>query len=168
MSHQISFYMMSTDLQCALKSILNCGDYVILHSRSHNSKPRILSKVEFEEDEKTWLYYYLARPEDVLSIKMEEVSTQGYWSIDSLYAPVVELHCCAFDNSTIRQGRLYFEDRYYDDKGQKVVKPEPYVRWANCVLATMKKNLKRDSSRDAYVGSEVLTWARDCGGILLI
>jgi hypothetical protein len=156
MSQQISFYMTPTDLRAAMKRIADCGDFVILHSRSPQSQPHVLSTDEFEDRGKPWLYFYITRPEFLRSIKMREVPAQGYWAIDSLRSAVIELNRCFYDGSQLKVGRLFFDTSYYDETDQKVAKPESFLAWAKCVLAATKKTLKRDASRSAYIGLDAL------------
>jgi len=166
MGHQITFYLTPSDLEGAMKRIAACGDFVILHSRSPQSQPRVISTVDFEEEGKPWLYFYITRPEYLRLIKMREVPAQKYWAVDSLRSPVVELNRSTFDGKKIGEGRLYFQDSYYDEAGRKVSKSQPFLEWAKCTLAAMKKTLTQDTSRDTYVGIDAISITKNQGGLL--
>jgi hypothetical protein len=167
MGHQITFYMTPSDLESAMKRIAACGDFVILHSRSPESHPRVISTIDFVEEGRPWLYFYVTHIEYLQLIKMREVPAQRYWAIDSLRSPVVELNRSSFDGKNIGEGRFYFEDSYYDEGGQKVSKPTGFLGWAKCTLAAAKRTLKRDRARDAYVGVEALSAIKHQGGALI-
>lgn len=126
-----------------------------------------MPSVDFEENGGKWLFFYLVRPDDLASIQMHEVAKQNYWAIDDLRSPVVEFSSCFFDGVKIRQGRVYFQTRYYAETGQLVTKSESFVKWARCVLAAVKKTLHRDPASGNYVGPDALTWVEQKDGILL-
>jgi hypothetical protein len=167
MSQQVNFYLTPTDLHAAEDRIRKCGDFLVLHTRSLDAKPRIVPSVDFEENGKKWLFFYLVRPTDLASIQMHKVEKQNFWAIDDLQSPVVEFSTCFFDGNKMRQGRVYFQSRYYAETGQTVTKPDSFIKWAKCILATMKKTLHCDSNRGIYIGADALTWADQKGGIFL-
>ena len=167
MGQQVNFYATPNDLKAAEERIRQCGDYLVLHARSPQSKPRIVPSVDFEENGKKWLFYYLVKPDDLASVQTREVAKQDYWTIDDLRSPVVEFTSSFFDGAKMRPGRVYFQDRYYADNGQLVTKPESYVKWAKSILVAVKKELQRDTALDAYIGPDALNWVKQQGGTLL-
>lgn len=67
----------------------------------------------------------------------------------------------------MRQGRIFFQSRYYVDSGQVAIKDESFIKWGKCVLSAIKKTLHRDSVRSIYIGSDTLRWVEQDGGKLL-
>lgn len=166
MGQQINFYMTPRDLEIAMKHIMGCGEYVILHYKSSQSKPNVVPNLEFEENGKPWLYFYLTRSEFLPLIKMYEVPAQKYWAIDSLRSPVLELNRSFFDGKNLRMGRIYFHTNYYDDVGRKVTKSEAFLIWTKCILAVMKKTLKLDRSLGVYIGTDAMVVSNEGGNLL--
>ncbi len=167
MGQQTTFYLTPTDLRATEERIRKCGEFLVLHTRASEARPRIVPSLDYEENGKKWLFFYLVRPDDLSSVQMHEVAKQNYWAIDSLRSPVVEFSSCFFDGVKIRQGRVYFQSRYYAETGQLVTKPDSFVKWAESVLAAVKKTLHRDPASGNYVGSDTLTWVQQKGGTLL-
>jgi len=90
MGQQVNFYLSPADLRALEERIRKCGEFLILHSRSPEAKPRIVSSLDFEENGEKWLFFFLVRPAELASIQMHEVAKQNYWAIDDLHSPVVE------------------------------------------------------------------------------
>lgn len=167
MGQQVRFYLTLKDLHAIEKCIHKCGEYLVLHSRSPNKKPRIVPSLNFEEYGERWLSFRLVRPDDLAFIRMRHVSEQNYWAIDRLRSPVVEFSSGFFDGVKMRHGRLYFQTRYFGKNDELLIKPDPFVKWARCVLAAVKKALHRHPTRHAYVGPDTMIWVEQKGGILL-
>jgi hypothetical protein len=156
MSKQLSFYLTPKDLRQLEPLLRACGPLAVLHSRSPSSSPKVLPTFDIKEGGKDWLFLFLAREQDVSQILMEEVRAQGYWSIDDLKSPVAEFTRCFFDDARLRCGRIYFKTDYYDPAGKLVEKPTPFLEWADCILKTLKKSLKK--SGNYYVGDDAAQW----------
>jgi hypothetical protein len=156
MGQQVNFYLTSDDMTGLMREFAKCGDFVALDSRPLQSHPRSLPSIEYDERGEPGRYFYLTRPEFVASVKTYKVEHQDYWHIDDGYSPVIELIRCFSNERLIRRGRLYIIDHYYDEDGQKVMKPESFLHWAKCVFASAKKTLKYDATLGAYVGPDAL------------
>ena len=113
---------------------------------------QVLARVEHMG--KTPLTLYLARPADVGAVAFREVAEQGYWTVDDLRSPVVELTRCYFDGKMLRSGRLFYETGYYGGDGAWVDKPKAFLAWAEALLGAARKALRREPRLDAYLGPE--------------
>ncbi|MEZ4297826.1 MAG: hypothetical protein R3B70_22915 [Polyangiaceae bacterium] len=164
MGHQANFYATPTDIAELQERIAKLEPMAILHSRSPTATPRVLPSLRFEENSQAFLHYYLVREGDFDKVVTEYVPTQGYWSIEELFSPVVELSSCFFDGNILRQGRVYYKDGFYGPDGLWVDKPEPFRTWAKAVLRHTKKLLKKHG-RD-YIGKDALRWVEEEGGKL--
>jgi hypothetical protein len=112
-----------------------------------------------------WLHLFLARPEDVDAVVMRHVPTQGYWTVDVLYSPVVEFQRCYFDGKILRRGRAYFVDKYFGPNADVVQKPEAFRKWAQSVLGAIRRGLHRRGLD--YVGSDAERWLLSTEGALV-
>ena len=156
MGRQVSFYLTSMDLNELMRSITKCGDFVTLDSRPLHSQPRILPSVERDERGEPSRYFYLTRSEFLASVKTYKVERQDYWHVDDGYSPVIELISCFSHERVLKRGRLYFIDHYFDEDGKKVTKPDAFLRWAKCVLGSVKNAMKYDATLGAYIGPDAL------------
>lgn len=165
MGHQFNYYLTSTDLRDAIDRTRRCGDCVLLHYRSLEPKPRILSDADFREAGTLYFSFWLVRTEDLLSIRMREVPSQHYWSIDDKSA-VIELGACGLRGNYMRRSRAFYEDAYYNADGRAVSKPQPFLDWAKCIFAAMKRTLKYDRVCYAYIGRNTLAWVKNGGQLV--
>ncbi len=168
MGQQVNFYLTPEDFSDLMLRVARCGDFVVIHSRSPEARPRVVPSAHFEEDGSPWLFVGFARPDDIGAIRMDAVSAQGYWGFDELRSPVIALTRCFHDGHILRRGRLYAVDGYYDENGAKVKKPEPFLRWARCVLTAARKGLARDPSLGAYLGPNARARTSEPGGLVLV
>ncbi len=150
MGRQVNFYLEPRDVALLETAIRALGDVCILHSRSPNHEPRVVSTTAVEENGQPWLFFYLARPEELSAIVTRHVPTQKYWAIDVLRSPVIEFCRSFFDGKTIRRGRLYYTDSFYDENGALVRKGESFLEWAGAVAKCARRALKRQGGD--YVG----------------
>jgi hypothetical protein len=157
MSQQFIIYMTPRDLPATARQIFKCGPYQVLHYLSKNQEPRFVSGLEATELENFRLSLYLARPEDIGLVIMEEVPAQGYWTIDVIRSPVIQFSKCFFDGEKLRAGRLYVAKGYYGESGGWVEKPAEFLYWAQAVFKSVKKGLTYDSERRAYFGGDALS-----------
>lgn len=163
MSRQLSFYLTPADMRTAVGRISECGEIVLLHSRS--TQPRPLPAIDFAENGQPCPNLVVTRPSLLDAIVLREVELQGYWSVDILRSPAIELRVSSYDGQKIGEGRLYFETSYFSQYG-KVNKPEAFLSWASCVLKAFKKTLKRNARMGAYVGLDALSQSLSGQGVL--
>ena len=165
MGHQVNFYLDPADTIALEEAIRTLGPLLVLHSRSPGPEPRVLECVSIEESGQPWLFLHLVRPEDLQSVVTRHVPAQGYWTIDVLRSPVIELNRCFFDGKILRRGRLYYVDGFYNASDEWQEKSDSFKRWAKTVLAKVKKGLKKHEMD--YIGTGAETWLASSGGRLV-
>ncbi|WP_338771152.1 hypothetical protein [Massilia sp. METH4] len=164
MARQTQFYVTPediADIEAAITS--RCGDFVIVQIRSESAFPRLIDTMNHAENAKRWLYYFIARPEDVSKIVLNFVGAQHYWAIDPTINPVIEFHCSYLDGQIVRGGRAYYSARYYDKNGVERSKDEEFLAWADCVMASVRSRLTRYQSR--YAGPRLKLLCESGGNI---
>ena len=164
MGHQLNFHATLPDVARLEEIVRAIEPVVVLHSRSPTAEPRIVPSVNFEEQGRRWLFYFLVREADLGRAVTEPVPAQGYWSVDVLRSPVVQFTNCYFDGLVLRRGRIYYVDGYYGADGTWVEKPETFRLWAATLRKATRKALSR---RDGdYIGREAALWLEREGGRL--
>ena len=161
MGHQISFYLSQADMFVLENKFLTLDDALILHTHARGPYPRCVDSTDFVENGQRWYFFYFVRRIDLDSLIMEEVKTQGYWSIDNLRSPVIEFIRSDFDGKKIRSGRLYYNDVYYDDAGKLVGKTPGFDVWAKRVLSKARRSLTYDKELFAYLGNEAIEMCKN-------
>ena len=154
MGHQINFFLGPNDqleLEARLKKV---DELVVLHSRSPTPEPRVVHSMNFAEDGKQWLFVYLVRPNDLSTVQTRAISAQGYWVVNDLISPVVEVDRCYYDGKILRRGRLYYVDGFYDQKDQSIEKATEFKAWAKRLFAAARKTLTYDKELGAHIGPE--------------
>lgn len=165
MGHQVNFYATPVDIGELERSIGQLEPTVIVHSRSPSAGPRIVSSLNLTEDGQRWLFYFLVRESDLLHVVTEHVPAQGYWAIDAIRSPVIEFNSCYFDGKVLRRGRVYYVDGFYGEDEAWVEKSESFRIWAQAVLRTTKKALKKHGTD--YIGKDALAWLHRENGKLV-
>ncbi len=164
MGHQTRFYMTPKDATDFQKRLAERTDFLILLRKSPTSAPRIVDTLCYVENGEPWYGMFLARPEDLDRIVMCYIDTQGYWTVEESPSPVIEFSRSFFEDRTLRESRIYYEDKFLNDKNEFEMKPESFRTWAKMVHSTLKKFLKRRKSRYVeYIGPDAQAWL-DAGG----
>ena len=153
MGHQINFFLGPNDLLELEARLKKVDAPVVLHSRSPTRKPRVLDTMNFTEDGKQWLFLYLVRSQDLNSLRIKEIKAQGYWSVDTLTSPVIELDRCYYDGKILRRGRLYYVDGFYEQE-EWVEKSSDFKTWAKRLFNVARKTLVYDKELGSHVGAE--------------
>ena len=154
MGHQIRFFLGPNDLSELETRLRSVEEMAILYSRSPKPEPKIVDSISFTENGALWALY-LARASDLPDVKLKHVPAQGYWVVENLFSPVVEVSRCYYDGKVLKQGRLYYTDGFYDDS-EWVEKPPAFTAWAKRLFTAARKTLKNDKELMAYVGSEAM------------
>ena len=161
MGRQINFYLIPGDIDALAMELLKAEPYIVLHSRSASASPREVGSLDVLEKGHPWLYFHLVRPPDKNSVVMREVPAQGYWTVDVLRSPVIEFTRCYFDGHILRRGRMYYDAKYYGEKGDLVSKSDNFLEWAKIIFSKTKKNLINTNSD--YVGHGTRKWMEVSG-----
>ncbi len=152
MGHQVLFYLSPADSFKFESELASIEVSVIVHGQSRGPYPKVVDLSEA----RTWLFTYLVRRVDLDSVLTKHVPTQGYWIIDELRSPVIEITRCYYDGQLLRRGRFYYNDAYYDDAGQPCGKSPGFSDWAKKVLSKARRILTYNKQLGAYVGEEAI------------
>lgn len=156
MGHQVNFYLTSLDTALLEASLRSKSDFLILHSRSVTSVPRVVDTLSFDEHGKPWLFLFLIRPDDIASVIMRHVPAQNYWVVDTVKSPVIEVTRCFFDAKIIRRGRFYYNDSFYNSDGVLLEKSELFRNWAKSNFRIVKGELQKFGL--FYIGHDAKIW----------
>jgi hypothetical protein len=156
MSHQINYYILPSETGAIEAGLKTIAPMVILHHRSPHARPNVASSFSAGAVNPPTLYYFLLLEADLALVRMLEVPAQGYWVVDSLRSPVIELSVCYFNGALIRRGRVYYNTTWYDDNDMKVVKSDAFQHWSKRIFARLRKALTRKGS--FYFGPQALAW----------
>jgi hypothetical protein len=167
MGRQVDFFATPTDMLGIETMLLEIEPYAVLHSRSPTSQPRVVKSFARIENERPWLFFFLVRLPELSSVKLKHVPQQGYWSIDVLKSPVVELSLGAFDATTLGRSRLYFTESFFDEKGKLIPKPDAFVLWGRSLITSTKRYLKRQTGSPFYAGEDALAWRANSHGVFI-
>ncbi len=156
MGHQLNFFLKPSDLVAVEARLATAVPLTILHSRSPNEAPQFVRSMVPQGSEQAWLYFYLVHPDAVADVVARHVPNQGYWVIDALRSPVVEFNCCYSDEAIIRRGRVFYDEKFYDESGILVSKSEEFCKWAKMIFAQIKKVVKKHDGD--YIGPAASEW----------
>jgi hypothetical protein len=149
MSHQVNFYLDSQDLVDMEAAYTSLGPVAFLSDVSPTSAPLRVPSLIREVEGKPWLFFVLARPEDLGEIVMSPPA-HGRWSIDILKSPVVEFSRSFEGDGVIRRGRIYYTKGFYGSDGKWVDKPAEFLAWASVLTRRTKRGLTRHDGD--YIG----------------
>lgn len=106
------------------------------------------------------LSFRLVHETMVNEIKIRHVEKQGYYLIDTLRSPILEMSKCYFDIETksIGRARIYFQSGYYDDNNQWIDKDKDFIAWADDIIKEFSRNyvgVKTTPTKD-FISKDVL------------
>lgn len=157
MSHQLVFLATPADLAEFEPRIRGTEGISCLAWRSPTESPVLKDHFFKYTPGRDDLTVFLARTAPVTAVLTRPVPAQGYWVVDGLRSPVIEVSRCFVSAEGIRPGRLYYTDGYYGEDGLWIEKPDLFRKWAATVLQTARKFFRRSDS--TYVGSEAASMA---------
>jgi hypothetical protein len=127
MGRQIALYLSLQDAKDLQRQLLRPDEDVVLKDRSRGPFPNCVSSIDLIENRNRWYFFYFARREDLDSIITREVPTQGYWTVNQIFSPVIEFGLGRFDGKILRSGRLYYIHSYYNEKKILVGKSADFI-----------------------------------------
>src|SRR5690349_20516976 len=129
MSHQINFYLTSSDLDVFESDLRSTGNVIFLADRSPTERAVIIQSLAFGPEE-TFSKVHLVRPQDLEEVVANFAPKRSEWFLDSMRSPVIELSRGRLKGRQLKRGRLFFQDGYYGPDRQWKSKPLDFVRWA--------------------------------------
>jgi len=157
MSKQIQIYLAPEDV-IEFERVLKLIGVLILERTSRLARPVLLEAIEAKREEANGLDNYLVRSDQLDSVLTRAVPKQGCWTIDSLHSPVIEFSGCHFDGKTLKRGRLFYDEGYYDDRGIWIDKPDQFLLTGKEIFRLARQMFRKDRSLDAYVGPKAGEW----------
>lgn len=154
MGKQVNFFFTPRDLNDCESKIRALGPVIFLEARSNSQRPNFLENTAVSEMGKTGLGIYIARPDDIHSIRFRPIQEQNNFAVDELRSPVIEMTRCFFDGQKLRRGRLYYDESFYEENGILITKPPAFRDWAKRVLSEAIKGLSKEKVQLAYLGAE--------------
>lgn len=127
---------------------------VFFKTRSASVIPEVIKSTEIFEMGTEVLGIAMARPQDIGSIKFKLVANQGYYSLDIVSSPAVEINRCYFMNNILRRGRLFYVMKHFDESGVAIEKDAEFLGWAQGVMQVTKAGMIYDKKEFSYLGTE--------------
>lgn len=158
MGRQITIYLLPSDTFLLEKCLKNTLDISFIEYDSSSESPKLTNSLEVPFMGESWLTIYLTSPSQVKNVRYKNITSQGYWTVDSLYSPVVEFSRCYFDGEVLRTGRLFYDSGYYDDSGKWVEKDRDFLEWADKLFRVVRKMLKKVPGQRRYAGTDAQAW----------
>jgi hypothetical protein len=143
MGKQINFFATDSDFMQLQQTLLAVAPYNILLPRSTESAARVVPNLQFTDNGQQQLFFFVARSEDLSKIKFNYVVAQGYWSVNVLKSPVIELHRGLAEGRRIDRSRLYFTESYFDDSQKLTRKSDDFCKWANSIFSKSRRIMVR-------------------------
>ena len=132
MGKQFRFIMDDRDQEKLIQKV--CDQGIILYDDRNNGIKEVSSIPDGN-----WLHLYFMKYKDVKMIQ----SNDTLLDVDELRMPVLELRQTFVRNNTktIQRGRLYFENKYFQDDNQ-IFKDEELEKWYKEIIKWIKKVLQ--------------------------
>jgi len=157
------------------KLLKSFGDIVILPYFHYDNKVSIVKDTIIRDLRKEENRVYLIRRQDFDKIKLKHIENFGYWLLHDYTLPVVHFDRSVTRSHKIEGGRLYFEADYVDmDEMSMIRKPDDFIRWADHIIKTVRRKLKKVKYRlgiynyTVYLGEHADKWRQfhraDMGG----
>jgi len=116
---------------------------LLLPYRHAGSAPDLLGTLADRREGIVWL---VRSAEDLAQVRMDHVPQQGYWTVDQILSPVVEVSPGGISGLDVVPGRLHFNTGYFDDRGNYQDFPPAFVKWADGLVRWIRRNFHRDGS----------------------
>ena len=155
MSKQVRLFLLPDDYPDVQRAIESCGPARYLPDPVPGHAPTTISSLAIAASEmgKTNLTVFIVREQDLPNVKTKFVPGQGYYVVDDLTSPVIEFMRSYFTGSLLRSGRLYHRASGSSEAASA------FPKWADAVLAAVKKTLRRvEVGGGVYLSERVITW----------
>jgi len=163
MGRQINFYLHPDDLDDFEEILKSQSEVEFLPYYHYDNIVSTVPNTIPIDIRKEGTRIYVVRKNDLKQIKLVNIEKFGYWLVDDNHLPVLHYDRSIFDGNKILRGRLYFQPQYVKDL-QMVDKSEEFVKWADNIIKTARKKLKKYKfdmggwGFSEYVGSNTKAW----------
>jgi hypothetical protein len=155
-SEQINFYITPDELASFDKYLIEFNAAVISLPLK-KSKPDICNSIsDLSERNYGWdLFFRIARKSDLQSLVIRFVKNQGYYLINTLHSPIIEVTKCHLDENAlnIKRGRLFYYPGYYNDENTWESKSPDFLNWANQLFLQFTKTMQFTKTRTGDIVS---------------
>ena len=163
MGRQINFYLHPDDYKEFEDLLKASGNIIFLPYFHYDGKVSTVETTIPVDLKKERARIYLVRQQDLMKIELHHIEKYGYWLIEDNHLPVLHYDRCSFENDKIIRGRLYFQPSFINDM-QLVNKSEDFVIWADNIIKTIRRKLKKYKfdmggwGYSEYVGKHAKEW----------
>jgi hypothetical protein len=165
MGRQINFFLHQDDQADFDKLLKTFGDIVLLPYFHFDNNVSTIPDSIVRDLKKEERRVYLIRTNDFNDVRLKHIEAFGYWLVDDHSLPVIHFDRSITKDGKIESGRLYFEVEYVDTQRMTMVKkPDDFVKWADNVLKTVRRKLRKYKHRmgpyeyTAYLGEQAEKW----------
>lgn len=151
-SQQLNFFLGPQDQELLEECFILCGDFIIIRPRSIKLLC-VLETTIISDFAKSELRVLLAQKADMKDIKLHRLKNTQMESANIISNPIIEYDRCYVGDKFIRRGRLYFVEKYFDEFGVLIRKPDSYVQWAKCIFREVRSKLFHHGN-GMYAGPE--------------
>jgi hypothetical protein len=164
MGSQLNYFVIPADMRLLETAFRSIEPMFVLTHYSPTADLHTVKNFAHVDSGKFELYFALVRPVDLSLVITRYVSAQNHWVIDTMRSPVVEVTGCFFDDNVLRRGRLYFNNSYYREDGELIIKSEAFCKWGRALISTARRQLVKRPDSFFYIGAEAQKW-HDLGGV---
>lgn len=152
-NYQVSFFMSSIDLKAFDEHLCARKDAAVIRiPLPQESLVLIPSLYPIEQGE--WLTRFVTTRDLLDEVKTKFVPNKGYWLIDELLSPVIEVGRCYVTEKAIRRGRLYLIGSYTGNDGNEVDKPARIVHLGRSLIQWIRTNYIFEASTQSFIGPD--------------
>jgi hypothetical protein len=156
MSRQFRVFLMPSDVESLFAELrAKCSLKLLLGHAPTSTPVEIASPIHSQ--------CFLTTPSGA-DIRLWYAGDRAEWILHD-QSETIEFSGCAFDGSSLADGRFYFHtDKLF---GDVIVRHRPeFLGWADKIFRTTKKHLVRSKALDAYLGPEAAQWWRNGGRLV--
>jgi hypothetical protein len=151
----IQFFLAKSD-QLAFEDVLrSSGDIAFLNVWPSSAAAAELATSVVRKMGDEVLDVLIARKDDIGSIRFSPIKGRDVFSCDPTLESVVEFSRCYATDRFIRAGRLFRNDKYWDDRRVLVSKPDAFIEWSERLYSLAKKSLTK-VEQGYFAGAEAL------------
>jgi hypothetical protein len=154
LSHQLALRVLEEDLRI-LEDELRQRSSVFVAYYHDRPIPTLCSALARDQCRQPLVW--LAREEDLELISLNYISAQGYWLVDQIRSPVLELSRGGMDESRLVPGRLYYRTGYYDGPEWVGFSPE-FLEWADGIFRFVRRRFPYSRETRTYDGVHAKEW----------
>ena len=148
MGSQTNFFLTPNDLASLEKALRSAGELNIIGARAEAGRIEFLENLGQEMSGA-----FLVRPQDLPAVRLRDLSSQSYKTIDGSHSAVVEFGRGRHVGDKFRRGRMYVESAYFE--GETLVrKSEDFLRWSARLMRIARRKLRKDPASFFYYGEE--------------